>query len=334
MTWRLRLLLSVVGVLALLPRIANAHDSRPLYIELISQGEGNYELRWNTPPSVPAVGLPSIELPDECLATYAPAPRRSDAGTLQLRHYHCSSELSGKQLGIEYPIINPALATLLRISWPSGESRLVLGSPEERSIDIPSQESASNVAAQYIDMGTRHILEGYDHLLFLACLILVAGTARRVLITVTGFTLAHSLTLAACTLGWVRLALPPVEAVIALSIVFLASEIVRERRHTLTWRYPMAVSSSFGLLHGFGFASVLAEVGLPQTELPTALVSFNLGVEIGQIAFVVALMSFAALVRRLLPSLKPGRSGEVAIAYSVGVFASYWFVDRIVGFWA
>ncbi len=328
-----RVLLLLVAALSLVPAAAEAHDSRPLYVEIIGSGEGQFEVRWNVPPSVPQIGLPEVELPEDCLNTKPPITRRSDSGTLVTAVYRCPAGLGGKKLGISYPVINPSLSTLVRISWASGESRTVLGSPEDRAIELPSSESASGVMSQYVTLGVRHILEGYDHLLFLACLLLVAGTTRRVLITVTGFTLAHSVTLVASTLGWVRLAVPPVEAVIALSIVFLASEIVRERRHTITWRHPIAVSSSFGLLHGFGFAAVLGDIGLPQTEVPLALVFFNVGVELGQIAFVGSLMLLAYLVRRALPTFQPGRRGEIAAAYPVGMFAAYWFVDRVAGFW-
>ncbi len=176
--------------------------------------------------------------------------------------------------------------------------------------------------------------EVYDHLLFVACLIFVARSLRRVLITITGFTIAHSITLALSTLEWVRVPAPPVEVVIALSIVFVAREIAREQRDTLTWRYPIAVSASFGLLHGFGFAAVLRSIGLPQIELPTALLFFNLGVEVGQIIFVTGVLLVAFIGARVLRLGQYGdlRPLEQLVAYGVGCVAVFWTFDRLSTF--
>ena len=177
--------------------------------------------------------------------------------------------------------------------------------------------------------------------MFVALLVLIARTGKRTLITVTGFTLAHSLTLALSTLDLVALPIPAVEAAIALSIVFVATEIARGDATTLTYRYPVLVASSFGLLHGFGFASVLREVGLPAAELPTALLFFNVGVEIGQVVFVLIIFGLAAAVRAAGRrahgglesfSLSDGRTGLVT-AYAVGAVASFWTLERVLGFW-
>jgi hydrogenase/urease accessory protein HupE len=196
------------------------------------------------------------------------------------------------------------------------------------------------VARDYLALGVRHILEGYDHLLFLVCLMLIAGTGRRILITITGFTIAHSLTLALSALGLVHVPVAPVEAAIALSIVFLALEIVRGDRASLSYRYPIAVSSSFGLLHGFGFAAVLGETGLPQTEIPAALLFFNLGVELGQLIFVVGMILVYQLARLGMRTtagtdlpLDRLRPWEVPAAYAVGILASFWMIQRVATFW-
>ena len=170
---------------------------------------------------------------------------------------------------------------------------------------------------------------------------LIAGLWRKILFTVTGFTIAHSITLALAALGVVRVPIAPVEAVIALYIVFLAVEIARKRRNTLTWRYPIAVAGSFGLLHGFGFASALKEIGLPQTELPIALLFFNLGVEVGQVVFVLAVASTAALALPRMTALSSdgsfastaaNRQIVVPTAYVVGTLATYWTIERVSGF--
>jgi hydrogenase/urease accessory protein HupE len=215
-----------------------------------------------------------------------------------------------------------------------------LASPKETEVIIPAVESFGSVARDYLTLGVRHILEGYDHLLFLMCLMLIAGTGRRILITITGFTIAHSITLALSALGVVRVPIPAVEAAIALSIVFLAVEIVRGDPNSLTYRYPIAVSSSFGLLHGFGFAAVLGETGLPQTEIPAALLFFNVGVEIGQILFVAVVIAIYQLVRLVgrasfdrdlsVDALRPL---QTPAAYAVGILGSFWMIQRVATFW-
>jgi len=229
---------------------------------------------------------------------------------------------------------------LIRFQRLSGETHTAVLGPDESEWTLPPPESAGRVAREYLGLGLAHILEGGDHLLFLACLIFIARSTRRILVTVTGFTLAHSITLALATLGWVRLPVPPVEAAIALSIVFLATEIARQPRDTLTWRHPIAVSSSFGLLHGFGFAAVLREAGLPQLELPAALLFFNLGVEVGQVLFIAALVGVWALLRGLLrgrlslsgPELM--ERARLPVGYAVGWLASYWLFVRVASFWS
>jgi hydrogenase/urease accessory protein HupE len=261
----------------------------------------------------------------------------------------CAGSLDGRWMrddprpgrqGSGYPLFNPSVSALVRISRLSGETHSLLASPKESEVTIPAVESFGSVARDYLTLGVRHILEGYDHLLFLTCLMLIAGTGRRILITITGFTIAHSITLALSALGVVRVPIPAVEAAIALSIIFLAVEIVRGDPNSLTYRYPIAVSSSFGLLHGFGFAAVLGETGLPQTEIPAALLFFNVGVELGQILFVAAVIAVYQLIRfagrtfvdRDL-SIDALRPLQTPAAYAVGILASFWMIQRVATFW-
>ena len=198
---------------------------------------------------------------------------------------------------------------------------------------VPEAENPYSIAKQYSLFGMSHILEGYDHLLFLACLIFIAGTGRKILITITGFTIAHSITLVLSALNLVTVPIPPVEAAIALSIVFLATEIAKEPRDTLTYKYPVAVSVCFGLLHGLGFASVLKQIGLPQTELTTSLLFFNIGVEIGQVIFVLLII---VLFKLLLAITKISKENvfkfEKPAAYIVGSLAALWMFQRIYSF--
>ncbi|MGB5349963.1 MAG: HupE/UreJ family protein, partial [Polyangiales bacterium] len=247
---------------------------------------------------------------------------------------------AGTALQIRYPAFNPSVSALVRVSRRSGQTHSLLASPEETELIIPEVESFGAVARDYLTLGVKHILGGYDHQLFLVCLMLIAGTGRRILITITGFTIAHSITLALSALGLVRVPIPAVEAAIALSIVFLAVEIVRGDQDSLTYRYPIAVAASFGLLHGFGFAAVLGETGLPQTEIPAALLFFNVGVELGQIAFVLAVVLVYQLIRfagRTLMdrdlSIAALRPLQAPAAYAVGILASFWMIQRVATFW-
>jgi len=185
----------------------------------------------------------------------------------------------------------------------------------------------------FVYIGAKHMVTGYDHLLFLLALLLPGGSLLRLAGIVSAFTVAHSITLAAATLGFIHFPQPPVEAVIALSIVFVASEIIHvgQGRPGLTQRKPWIVAFAFGLLHGFGFAGALTEVGLPQQAVPLALLFFNVGVELGQLAFLAAVLLLMAMARRVLqetPSWMP-----TAAAYAIGVVASYWTIDRVLGFW-
>ena len=247
----------------------------------------------------------------------------------------------GKTVSIEFPIINPSLSSLFQLRLANGEQYVQILKPSESSWTIPDAENKLAVAGQYTWLGIEHIWIGLDHLLFVACLLLIARTPRKVLITITGFTIAHSITLALSVLDVIRIPTPPVEAAIALSVVFLAWEIVRDDETQLTFRYPVAVSTSFGLLHGLGFAAVLRDIGLPQTQLPTALLFFNVGVEIGQILFLLALILVFLAIRPLLRKMlrvddaKGVRWESITTpaSYVIGGIAVYWMIDRIAGFW-
>jgi hydrogenase/urease accessory protein HupE len=321
--------------------VAHAHDSRPLLISITEQGQGLFTLRTNTPASVPPINAPQVSLPACHAATTEQPSRASDALTAK-HFYMCTEGLSDAEVKISYPVFNPSLSTLVRITWASGEIRSILAGPQETSIVIPAQETVSGIALGNLQHGIRHILSGIDHLLFITCLMVIAGTWRRMLLTVTGFTLAHSLTLALSVLEIVRLPGPPIEAAIALSIVFLAAEIVRNQHRSLIWRNPIIVAAAFGLLHGFGFASALRELGLPQTEILTALVFFNIGVEAGQIAFVFVLSGLFLLARTGISHMhlqlfSYGNAQfpfQRSVGYVVGTLSAFWVVVRVGSFWS
>lgn len=309
---------------------ALAHDSRPLFLGFQEQETNLYFITARIPETVPGRLHPAIVLPPSCTPLHGETQRQGFAIPRINGYYQCAGGIGGQRISLRYPFENPSLSTLVRISWQSGEVRTVLARPSQNDIALPAPETAMDVVSEYFVLGIWHILAGPDHLLFVLCLLFIAGTPRRVLITVTGFTLAHSVTLISAALEMVHVPIAPTEAVIALSILFLAVEILRNRRDTLTWRYPAAVSVSFGFLHGFGFAAALGDIGLPQTEVPLALFFFNLGIEAGQLLVLglVAVTVFSCrtlLKRRFLP---PARFA----AYAVGLVAAFWMVERIDAF--
>lgn len=197
---------------------------------------------------------------------------------------------------------------------------------------VEAPAGTSEIAWSYLVLGVEHILGGIDHLLFVLALLLIVRGGRRIVLTVTAFTVAHSITLVAATLGWFHVPGPPVEAMIALSIVFVAAEVVRglQGRPGITARAPWVVAFSFGLLHGFGFAGALAEVGLPQTAIPVALLMFNVGVEIGQLIFVAVALAVGALIVRLPMLRRPWM--QYAVPYAIGAVAMFWVIERIGAF--
>jgi len=320
--------------LTVIPYVTKAHESRPLYVEILETEPDIYSVKWKVPKSIPTFNTPELKVPENCAQFGTEFAGNVTDSLVRTRTFRCEGGLAGKQFAVEYPLLNPAVTTLFRLTLNSGEKRTKLLKPEESVWIVPKSEERTQVAASYTMLGVRHIIGGYDHLLFLACLILIAGTGRRILITITGFTVAHSITLVLSTLNLVKVPVPPVEAVIALSIVFLATEIAKGERGSLTYRFPVLVSVCFGLLHGFGFAAVLKEIGLPQTELATSLLFFNIGVEIGQIMFILLII----VLYKIYMWITRGKMFDIGLlekpaAYVVGSLATFWMFSRIYSFW-
>lgn len=328
--------LSVIFILLilLLPSAVSAHDTRPLYVEINEQGNNAFSVMWKVPITVAATNIPDIGMPETCRAV-SPA---TGGKTTRRQMYRCTTSLSNESVSISYPRYNPSISALIHFTRMSGETYSVVLSPEITVWKVPEKEEVWKVVKEYTVLGIEHILTGIDHLLFVVCLVLLAGTLRRILLTVTGFTIAHSITLALAALEVVKVSVAAVEASIALSIVFVAMELTRNQRHTLTWRYPMAVSSTFGLLHGFGFAAALTDIGLPQTEIPTALLFFNVGVEIGQIMFVLASLALFLTGKIIVSMLREMTFSELLIriqrpvGYVVGTLAMFWTMERVSNF--
>ncbi|MBB5519908.1 HupE/UreJ family protein [Amphiplicatus metriothermophilus] len=327
MTLAVRIALCLIALAA--AGAARAHDSRPLTVVIEETGQDVYAVRWRAPASVERANAPTASLGPPCIALSRPAETALEGSAL----YRCEGGLGDAEARVDWPVYNPSLATLFRLTYRSGETQSVLLGPE-RSVWTPAAPTAfAGVAANYFLLGVEHILIGIDHILFLFGLLILARSLPRILVTVTGFTIAHSVTLALVALDAARVSVPAVEATIALSIVFVAAEIARGDRTTLAWRRPVLVASAFGLLHGAGFAAALSEIGLPQTERVAALLFFNIGVEAGQLLLVAGALAGAFLWRRLArPALPAARafpvSGETAAGYGLGLVSAFWFAER------
>ncbi|MEO0998497.1 MAG: HupE/UreJ family protein, partial [Pseudomonadota bacterium] len=247
---------AIVVLCGLFATGARAHDPRPLFIDVDARALPLVTLSSKIPSSVAAAARPEISLTADCVpAGRVVATRKSD-GWASVARFRCDVGLGDAGVTIRYPAANPSLSTLVRVRDANG-SRQRLAAPAATRIAIGSGAAAPPPAAGFLQLGIRHIAGGLDHLLFLACLLAIAGGWRRVVLAATGFTAGHSVTLALAALGVVAVPVVYVEAMIALSVVFLAAEIVRDDRATVSFRYPASVAAAFGLLHGFGFASAL-----------------------------------------------------------------------------
>lgn len=320
-------------LIILIPDTARADDLRPGYLEIREAANApaathRYAITWKAPikPGLAARVIPAF--PSDCTAVTTPE-RSIDAAALLARwEIKCAKPLTGRSVrltGIE----STASDALLRYQSLSGAAQAARLTPASPQATISAKPGRMQVAQTYFVTGVEHILMGYDHLLFVLCLVLLLNGAWRVAATVTAFTVAHSLTLVATTLDLISVQRAPVEAVIALSIVFLAVEIVKRdpENPRLSQRVPWLVAFLFGLLHGFGFAGALAEIGLPQGEVPTALLTFNLGVEAGQLIIVATVMAALAVLRRInVAWLKPV---QTVAAYAIGCVAAMWLIERI-----
>jgi len=304
----------------------SAHEGRPVYLQLTQHKAAEYLLQWKIPPVMPDNEIPKIHLKGGGCTLVA---GENTARLTGKKKFRCSSGSPDLSLHLMYPLVNPGLSTLLVFSRVDGTVFEVFSGPERQVIDLPNRKSFLRIARQYVVSGIKHILAGYDHLLFVLCLLVIAGTTRRMLVTVTGFTLAHSVTLALASFDILQLSVPLVETLIALSIALLAAEIIKNNRNTLAWRYPVSMAIVFGLLHGFGFASALGELNLPGTMKLNALVFFNIGVEIGQILFSLGILVLGISFQTAM-KISRLQSSQITRAgiYLVGMLSAYWLFER------
>ena len=325
-----RLLLVMVGLWVLIgASVASADDFRPGYLELRQQDAETYDVFWKVPAQGDNLRL-GIYVVFPADAVNLSEPRGTfHAGAYSERwRLKRPGGLTGQTVRIE-GLPSGITDVLVRVERADGTTQVTRLLPSNPTFVVEASAGQAEVARTYLVLGVQHILLGIDHLLFVLALLLVVKGVRRVVTTVTAFTVAHSITLAAATLGLVRVPSPPVEAMIALSIVFVAAEIVHgvQGRSGLTARWPWVVAFTFGLLHGFGFAGALSEIGLPRNAIPIALFFFNVGVELGQLLFVGAFAMGAQLVARA--GILWPRWIEVAPAYAIGSIATFWVLQRV-----
>ena len=305
-----------------------AHEVRPGYLELVSGADGTIAMLWKAPMQGGIVFPIAPVLPAQCRDRLPPSREALAASYVERRVLECDGGIGGATIAID-GLARTLTNVIVRVDVP-GMHETVMLKPDAPTLTIGAIEPWTRVARDYLLLGITHIWLGVDHLLFVFGLVLLVADVWRLVKTVTAFTVAHSMTLALATLGIVHVPQRPVEAAIALSIVFLALEIVHGRagRKGLAHALPWLVAFTFGLLHGFGFAGALAEIGLPSEDIPQALLFFNLGVEAGQLLFLAAIFAVYRLARAVAPARDMQRL-EALPAYLIGALASFWVIDRI-----
>jgi hydrogenase/urease accessory protein HupE len=316
-----------------------AHEMRPAYLELREVKPGEFSVLWKTP----MLGDMRLSLVPEFSGEAKPATpvsTRTPPGAALQTWTLRAPALRGQMLHIR-GLDSTMTDALVRCEFADGTTWTQRLSPSQPSALIPSRQTVWAVGSVYVKLGVEHILSGIDHLLFVLALLIITGGGGNLVKTVTAFTVSHSITLTLATLGYVNIPQRPVEAVIALSIVFVASEIVHTRagRPGLTVRAPWVVAFAFGLMHGLGFAGGLRDAGLPAGHIPTALLFFSVGVELGHFLFIGAVLSLIALGRKALQPLPPSTLNpqlstvlRAVPPYAIGSVAMFWVIQRIAAF--
>ena len=319
----------LLAAILVAPR-AEAHESRPAYLQLTETAPSRFELLWRT-PSRGALPLPVVlQMPPSVHNVRDPLIQELSDSRLERRWIEAGPEgLSGARIvfpGLELTITD----AIVQAEFLDGRTWMAIARPDQPWVEIATDHSNAQIFGDFVRRGVEHILFGFDHLLFVFGLLLLVPGPWMLVKTVTAFTVAHSITLAAAALGYVTPPAAPIEAAVALSIVFLGVEIVRARRGqtSLAIRHPWVVAFLFGLLHGFGFAGALSAAGLPQANIPLALLSFNLGVELGQLAFVALMLLLVRDLRGLDVSWP--RPVTLLPAYAVGSLGAFWLIQRVV----
>jgi hypothetical protein len=309
-----------------------AHELRPAFLELKQTAEGMYDLAWKVPVVGDLRSTLRVKIPEKCHPLEQPRNYTAGGSYIERVSIQCEEGLVGSEIRIEGLAATPT-DVLVRVARQDGTSQSVRLTPSVPSFVVEAAPNWTQAAATYLRLGIKHILLGIDHLLFVLGLLVIVGKRRMLMLkTITAFTLAHSLTLAAATLGIVEVAAEPLNAVIALSILFLGVEVIRQMRGktSFTIERPWIAAFGFGLVHGFGFASGLSTLGLPPNEIVAALLFFNVGVELGQIAFVILYLLFLRSLQ-ILEVETPAWSHAMP-AYAIGSLGAYWTIANTLKF--
>jgi hypothetical protein len=324
--------LAAVFILLLLatPFAVRADEFRPALLEITEREGGWVDVTWKVPTMGEKVLALTPVMPEFLKQMGPGSGHRVSGAWVETKSYSAGNQaLNGATVSVDGLVQVPA-DVVVRVNLADGTEHSAILRSINNSFTIPEQVTRVELAVSYWKMGTIHILEGMDHLLFLLTLLLIVNGFVPLLKTVTAFTLAHSLTLALATLGIIHIPPVPTEAVISLSIALLAVEVVHKNQGQLTSseRFPWLVAFTFGLVHGLGFAGALSEIGVPQNEVPLALLMFNVGVETGQVMFVTVVSLLLAGLHRL-----HGHSALTlarATPYAIGGVAAFWTIDRLV----
>ncbi len=319
-------------ILLLLATSSVADEIRPGYLELNEETPNTFSVVWKVPKKSDQKVLLQAHFPDSCTNKTPITSHRVNNAMLQRWYIHCTDNIVGERISVK-DLGNSNTDVLLRLKWLDKSVSTAVLKPSSPFYIIPEKSTAIDMAMTYLLLGIEHILLGVDHLLFVFALLLIVNSTRRLIVTITAFTLAHSITLGAATLGFVNVPQQPVEAMIALSILFLAMEYVhvKQGRKGTAARWPWLIAFVFGLLHGFGFAGALAEIGLPEQAIPLTLIFFNIGVELGQLLFVAAVLALGWTLRQLKQPRLLEKAETVAV-YSIGGLSSFWLFERISAF--
>jgi hypothetical protein len=317
--------------LALLSPPAHAHEVRPAYLELREASPGTFDVLWKTPMRGEMRLALDPQFSGRTTLASPPSVRIVRDAAVQTWTLIAEEPLRGQVVGVR-GLEATLTDALVRIEFADGATWVKRLTPQQPAATIPAAATGSAVAAEYSGLGVEHILLGIDHLLFVLALVILVRNRWQLVSAITAFTVAHSITLVLATLGFIHAPPAPIEATIALSIAFVAAEILRARGNGggIAGRTPWIAAFGFGLLHGFGFAGALAEIGLPAAHIPVALLFFNLGVEAGQLLFVAAMLAVAALARPLRGGLP--RWAWRLPPYAIGSVAMFWFAQRIAAF--
>jgi len=320
--------------------MVQAHEVRPGYLQIKQVDALTYDLLWKVPAKGDhRLGL-YVRLPADCHSSQSTS---SFVGGAYVERWRaaCAGGLKDGTIAID-GLAATRTDVLARVVQSNGRTQTVRLTPSQPEFKVMGTAGTAAVIRTYFKLGVEHILLGFDHLLFVLALLFLVEGWRRLVATITAFTIAHSLTLAAATFGWVKVPQAPVEAVIALSIMFVAVEILHRHqgRTGIATRKPWIVAFVFGLLHGLGFAGALREVGLPDDAIPLALAFFNVGVEAGQLLFVAAVFLFFRLVNQFMgrrgataePAFLPGAGVTRPASYLIGTLAAFWLIQRTYGF--